>query len=249
MRQTHGVTSQSTVPSISPTAPRHAAERKRAVRKLVGLAVFLVAAIAAGILLPLPTTDEVREAVAGVGAFGPILFVLGYGLVTLTPVPKSVVSVAAGLIWGLGFGALLVYVAALLGAGLAFAIGRMLGREAIERFTGARIKTVDDLLRRRGLVSVIGVRLVPVIPFTVINYAASLTAVSRRDYALGTAIGIIPGTVSFVAVGASGFTPGPALYAALGALGLLTLAGVLVGFRAKRRRAHAPDSDDESIAP
>lgn len=211
---------------------------RRALVKLGVLVVFVAAAVLVGIFVPLPTLDRIRALAAASGWAGAAAFSILYGLATLTPLPKSVASIAAGVIWGLGAGFALVYTGAIIGAGLSFALGRILGREAVERFTGARIARVDDLLMRRGLASIIGVRLIPVIPFTVINYTASLTAVSGRDYALGTALGIIPGTLAFVAIGAYGFAPGPALYIALGALGALTIGGAIVGVRMRRGAQH-----------
>jgi len=159
-----------------------------------------------------------------------------------------VLSIAAGLTWGFTMGAALVYVGALLGATLAFLIGRVLGREAVERFTGARVARVDELLRRRGLATVIGARLIPVLPFTAINYAAGLTSVRRRDYALGTAVGIIPGTLSYVAVGAFGLSPGWPLWIALGVLGGLSVLGLVLGIRA-RRAARARRATEEHKKP
>jgi len=69
------------------------------------------------------------------------------------------------------------------------------------------VARVDALLRRRGPLSVIGLRLVPVLPVTALNYAAGLTSVGLRDYVLGTAVGIVPGTVAFVALGVYGAAP------------------------------------------
>ncbi len=208
------------------------------------LAVFIIAAVIVGLTVELPSVSQIRSFATDAGWLGAVVFVGGYGLVTLTPIPKNVVGIAAGLTWGLGLGSLLVYLGALIGAALAFLIGRALGRDAVERLTGARVARVDDLLRRRGLASVIGARLIPILPFTVINYTASLTAVSRRDYAIGTAVGIIPGTLAYVAIGAYGLTPGPALYIALGVLGGLTLVGAVVGYRARTRsRSRAQKSE------
>ena len=200
---------------------------------------FVVAVVIVGITVPLPSVDKIRTAAAGAGWWGAAAFIVGYGLVTLTPIPKSVVSIAAGLTWGLGLGVLLTYTGALIGAGLAFAIGRALGREAVERFTGARVARVDEVLRQRGLVALIAVRLVPVLPFTVINYTAALTAVRRRDYALGTMVGILPGTIAYVAVGAYGTTLGWPFYVAAGSLGILTLGGVIYSVLRHRRNRRA----------
>ncbi|TAM71643.1 MAG: TVP38/TMEM64 family protein [Microbacteriaceae bacterium] len=203
--------------------------------RLVVLIVFVIAATLIGVFVPLPAVNTLRSAVTSAGLLGVIGFVLGYALTTLAPVPKAVLSVLAGLIWGFWVGAITVYIGALLGAACAFFLGRWLGREAIERFTGTRVARVDDLLRRRGFLAVLGARLVPVIPFTAINYVAGLTAVRRRDYALGTAVGIIPGDMAYVAIGAYGLQLGWEFWVAVGGLGALTIGGALVGIRARRR--------------
>jgi len=204
---------------------------------------FVISVVVVGVAVPLPSLEKIRAAASDAGWWGAAAFVIGYGLVTLTPIPKNVVSIAAGLTWGLGVGVLLVYLGALIGAGLAFIIGRALGRDAVERFTGARVARVDEVLRRRGLVALIGVRLVPVLPFTVINYTAALTGVRRRDYAIGTMVGILPGTLAYVAVGAYGTTLGWPFYLAAGGLGALTVAGVIYSVIWRRRR-NRRDADE-----
>lgn len=198
---------------------------------------FIIVVAVVGLTVPLPSVGEIRAAAADAGWRGAVAFVVAYGLVTLTPIPKNVVSIAAGITWGLGVGVILVYLGALIGAALAFAIGRGLGRDAVERFTGARVARVDDVLRRRGVLALIGVRLVPALPFTVINYTAGLTSVRGRDYAVGTMVGILPGTIAYVAVGAYGTTLGWPFYVAAGVLGLLTIGGVIYSVRLGRRRA------------
>jgi uncharacterized membrane protein YdjX (TVP38/TMEM64 family) len=215
--------------------------RRAVIWRAVALFVFIVAATLIGVFVPLPTVSSLRSAAAPTGAWGAIVFVLGYAIVTLTPVPKAVLSILAGLVWGFWVGVLIVYIGALLGAGAAFLLGRWLGREAIERFTGTRVARVDELLRRRGFLALLGARLVPVIPFTVINYTAGLTAVRRRDYALATAVGIIPGDLAYVAIGAYGFQLGWGFWVAVSALGLLTIGGAFVGIRA-RKRSTTPDT-------
>lgn len=76
---------------------------------------------------------SLQAATRGWGRWAPVLFVAGYALITLTPVPKGVLSAAAGVAFGLPVGAALVYVAALLGAALALLLGRWLGRDAVDR--------------------------------------------------------------------------------------------------------------------
>lgn len=120
-------------------------------------------------------------------------------------------------------------VGATAGAGIAFALARLLGRDAVARIDNARLRRLDALLARRGLLAVIGVRLVPLLPFTALSYACGLSAVRPRDYLLGTAVGILPGVVAYVAIGAFGATPGsdPFLLAVGGLVALAVIGSVV----------------------
>lgn len=216
------------------------------------LILILGAAITAAVVVGLPDVAALQADIAAAGPAAPVVFVLVYSAVTLAPVPKNVLSAVAGLLFGLVTGIALVFVAAMLGALMAFWLGRVLGRGAVERFTGARVARVDELLARRGVMAVIGVRLVPVVPFTAINYTSGLTGVRLRDYTVGTAVGIVPGTVAYVTLGTYGSEPVSwpvALSAA--ALGLLTAAGVVAARRSRARSASEvtagrPSEEDDS---
>ncbi|MBH0110093.1 TVP38/TMEM64 family protein [Salinibacterium sp. NG22] len=208
------------------------------------LLVIFVAIVVVALTVQLPSVDEIHEWTQSAGSLGIALFVIGYALLTLTPIPKSVLSMAGGVAWGLWVGTLIVLIGALIGATLSFWLGRVLGRDAVEHFTGGRVRAVDEMLQRRGLLSVIALRLIPVLPFTLINYAAGLTAVRIRDYALGTVIGIIPGTFAYVAVGAYGAELNSGFYIAVGALGVLALGGVIIAHRIRK-----DDSAPEEVVP
>lgn len=96
---------------------------------------------------------------------------------------------------------------------------------------------LDELLRRRGLLAVIGVRLVPLLPFAALNYACGLSAVRPRTYIVGTAIGILPVAAAYATIGAFGASPGSLPFLlALGGLAVLTVAGAIV---IRRRRTVA----------
>ena len=205
--------------------------------RLFALVVLLGTGVAAALWVGLPDIEALRAYIADTGPLAPALFVVGYTLVTLLPLPKNAFAALAGAMFGLALGVIVVLVAALAGAATAFALSRTLGRDAIERITGDRVERVDALLSRRGVVAVLWVRLVPVLPFTAINYAAGLTSVRTKDYAIGTAIGIVPGTVSFVALGAYGTSPGSWPFVVSGALlVLLTAGGFLIARRSRRRQ-------------
>lgn len=152
-------------------------------------------------------------------------------------------TIAAGAAFGLARGLLIVLVGAAVGAGCAFYLGRILGRDAVQHFTGARLQAVDAFLARRGFWAGLAARLIPIVPFNALNYLSGLTAVRARSYLAATALGILPGTTAYVAVGAYGDRPGSwPFLAALGGLLLLTVVGV-VGSRIRSRRAASLSTD------
>jgi uncharacterized membrane protein YdjX (TVP38/TMEM64 family) len=210
--------------------------------RLWGFVAVIGAGVVVAFTVDVPGIAGTRRMIEETGWAAPIVFVGLYALITLAPVPKNVLSAVAGLLFGLVEGVLLVLAAAMLGALVAFGLGRVLGRAAVERFTSARVQEVDALLARRGLLAVVMVRLVPVVPFTAINYTAGLTGVRLRDYTLGTAVGIIPGTVAYVTLGTYGSTPGAwPFLASAAALVVLSLGGLLVAHRRRSPRAREQD--------
>lgn len=211
--------------------------RRAVIARLSVFVAFLIAAVMVALLVPAASLDNVRASVTGTGPVGLIGFMVAYALITLTPAPKSILTIIAGGIWGFPTGFLPVYGGTLIGASLAFLVGRHLGREAVERFTGARVERLNAAITRRGFLSLLTLRLIPVFPFTAVNYAASLTNVRRRDYALATALGVIPGDLIAVAIGAFGSDWSPATWAGIaGAAALLGLAGLLVSRAIRHRR-------------
>ncbi len=204
------------------------------------LLVLLVAAGTAVVLmLGVPSVEQLRVRVDAAGWAAPAAFVALYGLITLTPAPATVLSVAAGVLFGVAGGLGVVMAGALLSATGAFALARLLGRDAVAGVDSDRLRRLDTMLARRGLLAVIGVRLVPLLPFTALNYACGLAGVRTRDYLLGTAVGILPGAAAYVTVGAYGTELGSAPFlVAVGGLVLLATGGVVV---ARRRRAPAPE--------
>lgn len=213
--------------------------KKWALTRLALLLLFVAVLAAVGFFFAPSDVEVVRAWAAEQGWVGALAFLLGYAALTLTPVPKNLLGIVAGLVWGFGIALLLVYVGALIGAAASFAIGRWLGREAVEHLTGASVARLDEALARRGFLAVLGMRLVPIIPFTLINYGSGLTAVRTRDYALGTALGILPGSAAYVALGAFGLEFGPLFWVALAVLGVLALAGVVVGSVLRTRAVRA----------
>ncbi|WP_199758106.1 TVP38/TMEM64 family protein [Micromonospora sp. Llam0] len=180
--------------------------------------------------------ETLRAGVADAGVWGPVLFVVGYAVGTVLLVPGVLLTATAGLLFGVVGGSVVVLLGATLGAVASFLLGRALGRPAVERLVGGRLDRLDGFLARRGLVAVVGLRLVPLVPFALFNYGSGVTAVRLRDYTLGSAIGMTPGIVAYTAVGGSVTDPtSPQFLIALTGLGLLSLTGLLAARRVRRR--------------
>lgn len=204
--------------------------------RLAVLGALLAAGVAAAVWLPVPDPRELAAAPAAREPWAPVLFAAAYAAATLTAVPKGVLSAGAGLLFGFGLGSVVVWAAALVGAVAAFWLGRALGRDAVQRMARGRLQRVDDALGRHGAWAVLGLRLVPLVPFTALNYGSGLSAVRFGGYLLATAVGIVPGTLAYVALGAYGADPAsPAFVVAVTALVALTAAGAVVAHRRRRR--------------
>ena len=125
------------------------------------------------------------------------LFVAAYTVATMLALPGSVLTIAGGAIFGSSLGFLLNWLGASLGAIGAYWIARTLGMDAVRRLVGSRIGQLDRLAGSHGFTTVLRLRLIPVVPFNLLNFAAGLAGVPFRDYALGTVIGLVPGTAVY----------------------------------------------------
>ena len=127
---------------------------------------------------------------------------LGYVLATVAFVPGSVLTLGAGAIFGLGQGVVLVFIGATLGASAAFLVSRYVARTAIERrlARNPRFTAIDRAVEAEGRRIVFLLRLSPVFPFNLLNYALGLTRIRFRDF-LVASLGMLPGTELYVYYG------------------------------------------------
>lgn len=193
----------STETDSAATAPDAAAAvgGRRWVR--IGLAVVALAALA---LLGRQLGGAVTTFsnwVEGLGALGPIVFVVGYAVAVVALAPASALTLAAGAVFGIGEGTLYVFIAALLGSTLAFLVARYAARPLVERRLAGNRKfaAIDRAVGEQGRRIVLLLRLSPVIPFNLLNYALGLTRVHLGDYVLA-GVGMLPGTLLYVYLGA-----------------------------------------------
>jgi uncharacterized membrane protein YdjX (TVP38/TMEM64 family) len=198
-------------------------------RRALALLALLGAAIV--LVLLLPVRDAIGAALAWSEANREVAwlaFVVLYVLATVCFVPGVPLTLAAGAIFGLGVGAVLVSVGSTLGATAAFFVGRTIARDWVSARIAAwpRFRALDRAVGSRGFWVVLLTRLSPAFPFFLLNYAFGLTAVKPREYVLGSWLGMMPATVAYVYAGTLAASVSQALAgkAQVGAAGWVLLA-------------------------
>lgn len=149
--------------------------------------------------------DLLRNAlqwIESLGIVGGIAFIVIYIVATVAFLPGSILTLGAGVVFGVVLGAVYVFIGATLGAIAAFLVGRYLARGWISKKIEGNQKfaAIDKAVAKEGFKIVLLTRLSPVFPFNLLNYAFGITGVSLKDYALGS-VGMIPGTVMYVYIG------------------------------------------------
>lgn len=182
---------------------------------------------------------DLREWIAGLGPWGPAVFVLVYAAATVAALPGSAITVVAGALFGSVLGVIVVSIASTLGASLSFLVGRYFAREAVVRWLegNEKFNRLDRLTEEHGAVIVALTRLVPLFPFNLLNYGFGLTRVHFGTYVFYSWLCMLPGTVLYV-VGADAVTRGIAEgrvpWALVAALGVAAIVLALLVRRARR---------------
>ncbi len=125
--------------------------------------------------------------------FTPLLVLAAYVIGGLAVIPVTLMIIATVSVFGPWFGAGYALIGSELAALAAFGVGHILGRDTVSRIAGSRVNRLSRLISRRGVLTIVTVRIVPVAPFTVINIIAGVSEIRLRDFAIGSFIGMIPG--------------------------------------------------------
>jgi len=173
--------------------------RRKAVFKAAILAAFIAAAIAVVRLSSIKdyvTAEGLGRLLAAAGVWAPVAFIGVYAVGVCLFVPGSILTGIGAVIFGAYWGFVYVWIGAMIGASVAFLIGRTLGREFAASLVGDRLRKYDDTIERNGFATVLYLRLI-YFPFTPMNFGMGLTKVNFRDYFFGTGLGILVGTFIF----------------------------------------------------
>ena len=223
------------------------------------ISILLIVAAIMLLVRALPV-DELKDALEGwvaeLGFWGPLIFGLIYVVATVLLIPASVLTLAAGAVFGLVLGLVTVSLASTTGAACAFLIARYLARERVQRLAERNDKfgAIDDAISEGGWRIVAMLRLSPAVPFGLQNYLYGLTRLRFVPYVLTSWIAMLPGTLLYVYLGlvagsaaAGGGGRSPAEWALL-VVGLMATLGVTVYITklAQKQLAKRTELRDES---
>ena len=212
----------------------------------ISILLLLVAGIAAAIIYRDQfDANALENWVKDAGSAGPIVFMLIYAIGTVFFLPGAVLTLAGGALFGPVFGTFYNLTAATIGAIISFLAARYLAHDWVEKKTGGRMKQLKQGVEGEGWKFVAFVRLVPLFPFNVLNYALGLTKIKFSHYSISTFIFMLPGAIAYTYLGYVGreaVAGGDGLIQkVMLALALLAIVGFLPSLISRLRRGPMMD--------
>ena len=207
-------------------------------RNAIALAILVSAFVAAWVLLDVPPLSTLREWADTLGPWFPVVFWLLYVLITQFPIPRTLMTVSAGILFGSVRGILIAITATTVSAVISLLIVRTLLRDWIApRLTHPAVERINRRLEQRGWLAIFSLRLIAAVPFSVLNYAAALTRVPVVPFAAATLIGSVPGTV-LVTIFGDTLTgqANPVVIAVMAVLAVVGIAGLIIDARLPARK-------------
>ncbi|MFH1725729.1 MAG: TVP38/TMEM64 family protein [Elusimicrobiota bacterium] len=180
--------------------------------KWVVLGIWLLLTGAAGYAFlrsGIPVTkapEAIRDGILHLGPWGPLAFIVAYSVRALFFIPASILTAAAGLVWGPAGGIIYTIVGENLSSTFAFYLARLLGRQWFKSHDNRFLHGVNKHLKKHGFMTVLVLRLVYA-PFDVVNYGCGLTSMRFLPFAAATFLGVLPGVVTFVYFGSGLLDP------------------------------------------
>ncbi|MGI9163922.1 MAG: TVP38/TMEM64 family protein [Mycobacterium sp.] len=205
-------------------------------------AAAALALVAIALFVPLPTAVQLRDWARSLGPWFPLAFLIAHTVLTVFPFPRTAFTLASGLLFGPMLGIVIAVTASTASALLALLLVRAAGWQLNRLVTHPALESVDDRLRTRGWPAVLSLRLIPAVPFSVLNYAVGASAVRVWPYLAATFVGVLPGTAAVVVLGdALTGTVSPLLMVVSLCTAAVGIAGLVYEFRGLRRRTDGSD--------
>jgi uncharacterized membrane protein YdjX (TVP38/TMEM64 family) len=170
---------------------------------IIAIALFCLIATGAGIyLLGGIDRQQLQLWLQKMGMWAPIIYILIYAIATIFIIPSTPLNLSGGAIFGSVWGTIWTSIAAILAAVLSFGFSRTIGRSLVEKKLAGKWQSIDKEVYQGGFFYMFAIRLLPLIPYGIVNFAAGLTSIKFRDYFFGTLLGTVPGILPFVMMGA-----------------------------------------------
>lgn len=175
----------------------------KTVAQAAGIAVPIIGGVLIGQMVA-PWLPAFAGWVHSLGVWAPVAFLAAYIVAVVFMMPAFLFTMASGAVFGVALGSVLVLCGAIIGASLAFLIGRYLARDFVQRRVAknATLMAIDRVIGEDGLWLVFLLRLSPAVPFVLTNYALGITRVKLRDFVVGT-VGLTPIIVAYAAFGSA----------------------------------------------
>ena len=164
----------------------------------VTAAAVLVAIV---LFVPLPDAVQLRDWASTVGTWFPLAFLGAHIVITVLPFPRTAFTLSAGLLFGPALGVIIAVTASTISALIALLLVRAFGWQLNRLVIHPGVEALDGRLNARGWPAVLSLRMIPAVPFSVLNYAAGASAVRMVPYLLATLAGLLPGTTAVVVLG------------------------------------------------
>jgi uncharacterized membrane protein YdjX (TVP38/TMEM64 family) len=190
-----------------------------------GLSLYLTRAV---------SPAQLQSALENLGPMAAAGYIALFAVLPAFFFPVAVLALAGGLLFGLVRGSVYTFLGAIINCALMFLMARHAGRDKIRALVQKKLplrwqKRLDGLAGREGALLLIILRLIPAVPYNLINYAFGLTEMKLSTYLIFSALGIIPGTLAFINIGDKAMEPdSPDFWISIGLLiGLLVITALL----------------------
>jgi len=142
------------------------------------------------------TPVALRDFIQSFGKLAVLAYIIAYALNTVSIMPPiAALSLTAGLAFGAAWGALYLMIGAMIGTTATFLVSRYFGRALIEKMLKGKFKDIEEKLAKNGFMTILFFRVIPLVPYEVLNYAGGLSRIKFKDYFLATLLGLIPGVI------------------------------------------------------